>query len=174
MEPLSIAGFAILLICSIAGTAAIFFTTFGTFIILSGVILFALFTDFYYLGFRELIYLFMLYILGELMEYLFIVLGAKRMGASNAAIAGAIIGGIVGAGMGTLFLGVGIFIGTLSGIFAGALLVEMLVRKDLGGSVSAAFGAVAGRLGAVLAKVIIALIMFVIVYNSIFHRFNFM
>ena len=89
MEILAI---TILVIFSLVGFAAIFFTTFGTLIIFIGAILYALLTEFSELSFTKLLILLGLYLCGEVMEYVFVIFGAKKFGASNKAAMGAFHG----------------------------------------------------------------------------------
>ncbi|MFQ5952694.1 MAG: DUF456 family protein, partial [Candidatus Omnitrophota bacterium] len=110
---------AILAVFSLSGFVAIFFTTFGTLIILIGTVLYALITGFTAITLKTLLILFTLYLIGEVMEYILIITGAKKLGASNAAVAGALIGGILGAIAGAAAFGVGLFAGAILGIFLG-------------------------------------------------------
>ena len=102
----------ILIISVVVGFIALFFTTFGTLIIVVGAGFYALLTDFAILTSRELIVLIILYLCGEALEYVLIIVGAKKFGASNAAVAGAFIGGVLGALIGTTVFGFGIIAGT--------------------------------------------------------------
>jgi len=154
----------ILVACSVIGFGAIFFTTFGTLIILIGSCLYALMTNFSILNVQALIILLVLYLFGEILEYVFIIAGAKKLGASNLAVLGALIGGIVGAVVGTLFLTIGLFLSTLLGVFLGAFLVELILQKDLVKSAKAAIGGVVGRILSIGAKIIIAFSMFFVIY----------
>ncbi len=160
---MEILALTILIVCSLAGFAAIFFTTFGTFIILIGALLYSALTGFLVLSVRDLIILLILYLFGEAAEYVFVILGAKKLGASNKAAFGALIGGIVGAIVGAGFLGIGLIFGTFLGIFLGALVVELVVHKDLMKSFKAGTGGVLGRVGSIIAKVLIAAIMFAVI-----------
>ena len=159
---MEIVALTLLLILSVIGFVAIFFTTFGTLIIFSGSVLYAVMTNFSVIGVKLLLILGVLYLLGEAFEYIFVIIGAKKFGASNAAIVGAIIGGILGAILGVGFLGVGLILGTFIGIFLGAFLVEWFIHKDLKKSLKAGAGSILGRVGSVAAKVFLAIIMFVL------------
>lgn len=157
----------ILTIFSLAGFTAIFFTTFGTLIILIGAILHALLTNFSIITVKTLLILLVLYLCGEALEYIAVIVGAKKFGASNKAIAGAIIGGIAGAILGTAFFGIGLIFGAFAGIFLGAFLVELIAKKDVVKSIKAGAGGIAGRIGSIIAKVIIAAIMLYIMFGRI-------
>ncbi|MFC1704370.1 DUF456 family protein [Candidatus Omnitrophota bacterium] len=153
----------ILILCSIVGFAAIFFTTFGTLIVLVGTVLYSVLTEFSVLTVKHLAFVLLLYLIGEATEYIFVIIGVKKLGASNRAVAGAIVGGIVGAMLGAGFLGIGLIVGTFLGIFLGALLVELIIHRDLVKSLKAGAGGVLGRVGSIIAKVIIVIIMFAII-----------
>ena len=164
---MEIVGLFILALFGLIGFAAIFFTTFGTLIIFIGAILYALMTGLSIISIEALIILLILYLCGEVIEYLFVIVGAKKFGASNAATAGAVIGGIVGAIAGAGFLGIGLILGTFLGIFLGAFIVELLLHKDLVRSLKAGTGGVIGRVGSIVFKVFIALAMFWIMITRI-------
>ena len=116
---------------------------------------------------ETLLVLLILYLCGEVLEYFFIIIGAKKLGASNAAVVGAIVGGILGAILGAGVFGIGLILGTLVGIFLGAFVVELILQKNFVKSLKAGSGGVLGRLGSIVAKVIIAIIMFVILALNI-------
>ena len=160
---MEILALSILIIFSLIGFAAIFFTTFGTLIILIGAVLYAFLTGFTIIGLKALLVLLTLYLCGEVLEYVFIILGAKKFGASNAAAIGAVIGGIAGAIGGAMFFGIGLILGAFLGIFLGAFLVELIIQKDLIKSLKSGAGSVLGRVGSIIAKVAIAAIMFAII-----------
>jgi len=157
----------ILIVFSVVGFGAIFFTTFGTLIIFIGALLYAVMTGLSVITFKSLIILFILYLCGEVMEYGLVIVGAKRLGASNAAVIGALIGAILGAMLGASLLGIGLILGTFLGIFLGAFLVELLIQKNLLKSLKAGTGGLLGRFGSILAKVVIAVIMFAIIISRI-------
>ena len=164
---MEIVGLFIFALFSLIGFAAIFFTTFGTLIIFIGAILYALMTGLSVLGIEALIILLILYLCGEVIEYLFVIVGAKKFGASNAATAGAVIGGIVGAIVGAGFLGIGLILGTFLGIFLGAFIIELLLHRNLVRSLKAGTGGVIGRVGSIVFKVFIAVAMFWIIITRI-------
>ena len=162
----------ILSIFSLIGFAAIFFTTFGTLIILTGALLYALLSGFCIITVKIIMILAVLYLAGEALEYLFIILGAKKFGASNKAIIGAIIGGIAGAILGSAFFGIGLILGAFAGIFLGAFFVELITKKDIVKSIKAGTGGVVGRIGSIIAKTVIAIIMFFIMFQKILAHMN--
>jgi hypothetical protein len=79
------------------------------------------------------------------------LLGAKRVGASPAALLGATLGGIGG-----LFLGIP---GLVLGPFAGAVAGELWARRDFSQAGKVGLGTWLGLLAAALAKVVLAFLM---------------
>jgi len=153
---MSYLAFVILILFSVVGFFAIFFTTFGTFLIVAGAVIFSMMTHFSFLSINSLFVIGALYVFGEIMEYVAVVVGAKKLGASNTAVLGAILGGIFGAMVGVGLMGVGVILGTFLGIFLGAFLLEFLVRRDFKQSIKAGIGGILGRVGSVAAKLVIA------------------
>lgn len=164
METLAL---VILSLATVIGFIAIFFTTFGTLIIMLGSVAYAFMMGFEVLTIRDLLILLTLYFCGEVSEYVFIIVGAKKLGASNAAVVGALVGAIIGAVFGTAFFGVGLILGTFLGLFLGAFIVELIIQKDLVKSLKAGTGGVLGRIGATITKVIIAAIMIAIIITRV-------
>lgn len=157
----------ILILFTIAGFALIFFTTFGTLVILIGDVLFAFLTKFAIIDVKTLVVLLVLYLIGEIFENIFVIAGVKKAGASNLAVAGALFGGIFGALVGTVVFGIGIIPGTFLGIFLGAFLAELIAKRDMLKSLKAGTGGLLGRVGSIATKLIIALVMIGIVLAKI-------
>jgi len=105
-------------------------------------------------------------ILGEALEQLSALLGARFLGASKRAAFGAAMGGFVGMILG-LMTGIGILILPLVGIFVGAFIVELVSYHNLPQSIKSGMGGLLGRLGAVFSKVILTLVMIVIVLGQV-------
>jgi len=164
---MEITALIILIVFSLVGFGFIFFTNFGTSIIIIGIIAFALMTGFDVISIPVLAILVTLYLCGEVFEYLFIVVGAKKFGASNKAALGALAGGVLGAFFGSFFFGIGLIPCTFLGIFLGAFLVELYIKKNIKKSVKAGAGGIFGRIGAIAAKVILSVIMFIILFINI-------
>jgi len=150
----------ILLVSNIVGFFAIFLTTFGTFIMVAGAFIFSWMTDFRILTPQILFWIFVLYVIGEILEYLLVVLGTRKFGGSKASVWGAVLGGIAGALLGAPFFGVGAFFGTFAGIFLGACLVEWYLFRDVKKSLMAGAGGVFGRAGSIAAKLVLAFIIY--------------
>ncbi len=165
---MDILALSLLIITSVLGFIAIFFTNFGTLIITAGAVLYAVLTRFSSLAAGHLAAILVLYVLGELFEYICIVFGAKRFGASNKAVIGALAGAVGGAIAGALFFGAGIIVGALAGIFLGAFIAELFIKREIIKAIKAGAGGIIGRMGAVAAKALIAIIMFFIIYRNVF------
>ncbi len=73
----------ILIAFSAVGFMAIFFTTFGTLIILIGAVIYAFMTGFTILTIKSMVIILVLYLIGEVFENVSVILGTKKMGASN-------------------------------------------------------------------------------------------
>ncbi|MFH1359478.1 MAG: DUF456 domain-containing protein [Candidatus Omnitrophota bacterium] len=157
----------ILLVSILSGFVALFFTTIGTLIILIGSVTYAFLTHFDIITVKQLVILFILYLLGETLENFLVIFGTKKFGASNWAVAGAFFGGIIGALFGLALFGVGLVLGAFLGIFLGAFLVELIIRRDLLKSLKAGTGGILGRVGSIVAKVIIAFVMIGILASRI-------
>jgi len=160
---MEIIAFFILALFGLVGFSAIFFTTFGTFLIFIGTFLFALLTGFAIITMKWLVLLLILYLAGEALEYIFIIVGTKGFGGSNWAVLGALCGGILGALLIPGLLGVSLIMATFLGVFLGACLIELFVHKNLGRSLKAATGSLIGRGASIIIKVVIALMMFIII-----------
>lgn len=156
---MSFIALVILVIFCSAGFLGMFLSTPGTLIILIGAALYAWLTKFSVITGNTLIILITLYLAGETVEYFLVMLGAKKFGASNAAVAGAIVGALAGGIVGSLFFGIGLILGAFLGIFLGTFLVEFFVKRDVFKSLKAGAGGVLGRVGCILAKVVVALAM---------------
>lgn len=155
----------LLILSSLIGFAAVFFTTFGTLLILAGAVLHGALTGFSVFSVKALLVLLTLYLFGEVLEYVLIVAGAKRFGASNVAAAGAVIGGIAGALLGLTMFGIGVLLGTFLGIFLGAFLAELLLQRGLVKSLKAGLGGILGRIISVGAKLIVAVLMLSVIVS---------
>ncbi|NOX96568.1 MAG: DUF456 domain-containing protein [Nitrospirae bacterium] len=143
----------------IAGLASLFFSLPGTLFILIEAVIYGLLTGFAGITVKLLFLLAILYLAGELLEYILVIVGARKFGASRKAAGGAILGGTLGAILGIFAGGIGVIPGTFLGIFLGAFLVEIVAGRNLSQSFKAGTGSLFGRVSAIVLKVIIALIM---------------
>lgn len=118
-----------------------------------GMLVYGLFT-----GFKTLSWLFFLgqgvaVAITLALDYLATAYGAKRYGASNAAIWGAVIGLAVGA-----FFGPG---GIIIGPFAGAAVAEMLRGRDASHALRVGWGTLLGLIGGTALKLLIEIGMII-------------
>lgn len=102
-------------------------------------------------------------LLGEVLEFVAGVAGAKKGGASKRGMVGALIGGIVGAIVGAaLIAGIGALPGGFVGSALGAIVGELShPHMTLEKSLKPATGAAAGRLAGTMMKLVLALILWV-------------
>lgn len=164
--------YIVFIILCLAGLIWSAFSGMGTLLIFIGAFFIGWVTDFQIINIAVLTILLSLFVLGELLEYLLVLWGAEKFGASKKAAWGALIGGILGGFIG-LFLGaVGVFPMILLGIFLGGFLVELENRKDVKQALKSGAGGIFGRFGAVLTKVFITLVMITIVVYNILGRIN--
>jgi uncharacterized protein YqgC (DUF456 family) len=88
-------------------------------------------------------------LVGEAIELLGSVVGARTFGASKwasaAAIAGTIVGAVLGTFIPTPIPGVGNLIGAVAGAFLAAWITELILQRPLGHATKAAIGAALGR-----------------------------
>jgi uncharacterized protein len=92
--------------------------------------------NFHYIGVWTLLILALMTALTYLVEFAASVLGVKKYGGSNRAMAGAALGGVVG-----LFFGIP---GILLGPFVGAVIGELSLQRTLDEASRAGFGTVVG------------------------------
>lgn len=126
----------------------------GVPLVFAGLLLAAWIGGFQQVGWPVLLVLGVLTLLSLAVDAAAASLGAKRVGASRAAVLGAAVGTLVG-----MFFGLP---GLLVGPFAGAAAGQFLVRGDLTDAGRAGFGAWIGFLLGSLAKLALAAIMLVI------------
>ena len=116
----------------------------GVPLVFGGMLLAAWIDDFQKIGYVTLAVLGALMLLGMVVDFVAGVAGAKRFGASRAALFGATAGTVVG-----LFFGLP---GLAFGPFVGALIGELSARKDVMAAGRVAFGTWLGMLVAIVIK----------------------
>jgi len=114
-----------------------------------------------------------LLVVGELIEFIASVVGAKKGGATRRGMWGALLGGIVGAIVFQVAVPIPIFgalVGAVVGTFVGAVVGETSGKQPqtLKGSLKPALGATIGRIIAAMSKVGIALIVWIVLCVSAF------
>ena len=161
--------FIVLLIISIIGLASHILGLPGNFVILASAILLSWYNGFDRPEIITLIILGGLVALGEALEFLLGVIGAKKFKASNRAVVGSIVFGIIGAIWGApLFFGFGSIIGAFVGAFFGAFIVELAVGRNLDEAINSGWGSLLGRVGGTISKAFIGIIMIIITVTSYF------
>lgn len=167
---MELAALIVFLIFSILAFILIALTNNGTSLIFIGAFIYAMMTGLAVVDLPALIILFVLFVLGEVLEFVCVICLGKKFGASKQAIIAMIIGGVLGAMLGAPFLGIGAFAGTFLGIFLGAFLVEIVYKRDFKKSLKASLGGVLGRVISMGLKFLIAIAMVTVVilkYNQI-------
>ncbi|MDD5614503.1 MAG: DUF456 domain-containing protein [Candidatus Omnitrophica bacterium] len=155
-----------------ASLVFIFLGGFGNLLILIFSFAYFLITGFEIIPVKVLISLAIIYLTGELFEYVFIILGVKISGAGKRAIWGAIIGGLVGSAVSLAFLGAGFILLTAAGIFLGAFFTELADKKNIAKALKAGLGSFLGRFGALVFKVVLGILMVIIITSHILSYLN--
>lgn len=146
-----------------------FFGVPGNLLIALNSFVYGLITNFDEFTFTFVLTLFAIFLLVEFLEYLLIVVSAKKYGASKWGIAGSIVGGIGGAISGAFVTPVlGAIIGSIIGVFVGATILEFLKSYNLRESVLSGVGAFIGKLGGLSIKTCGAVTMVIMVGYKIF------
>ena len=111
-------------------------------------------------------------IVGEVLETLASVAGAKRGGATKRGMIGSIVGGIAGALVFTPFIPIpilGSVIGAVIGTFLGAVIGELTNQPDQqSGTMKPATGATIGRILGTTSKLALAIAMWIVLSISAF------
>ncbi len=169
MEALITVFFIILVLTSFLFTL---FGGFGNLLILLFSFLYSLLTRFEVIEAKVLLALALIYLTGEIFEYIFVIFGVKLSGAGKRAAWGAIIGGLIAAAVSLAFLGAGFIPLTILGIFLGAFLVELRDKRDLLKAFRAGLGSFLGRFGAIVFKLFLGILMIVIIVVHILSYLN--
>src|ERR687898_779744 len=104
----------------------------GVTLIFLSALLYALLTDFQFVGAGVLVVLFVFAAIAFVADFIAPSYGARRFGASNWGTVGGAVGGIAGALLGALFLGIGSLFGLILGTIAGVFVGEYLKRTRQG------------------------------------------
>ncbi|MCI0455295.1 MAG: DUF456 domain-containing protein [Candidatus Dadabacteria bacterium] len=160
--------FIIFVFVAFGGLLSLIFGLPGNFIILADSILYGWYGEFKEITYKVILILIALTILGEVIEYVLGIVGAKKRGASKGAIIASIAGGIVGAIICAPFLfGIGSLIGAFLGAFAGAFLIEYYQGKGVNQAMESGWGALLGRVGGAITKGFIGVMMIIITVVSV-------
>ena len=153
----------------VASTFSNFYSIPGNLLIAVNSFIYGLVTNFADYSFTFVLTLFAIFLLVELLEYLLIIVSARKYGASKWGITGSIIGGIGGAISGAFVTPVlGAIIGSIVGVFAGATILEFIKSYNLKESLLSGVGAFIGKLGGLSIKMCGAVTMIIMVGYKIF------
>ncbi len=161
---LSILGHLVLFLFLLVCLFSLFFGLPGTWMILGAALVYAWVTGFAEVGGGMLFMFLLLAAVGEVVEYVFGIAGARRFGSSNRGIVFSFLGGFVGAVVGApLFFGFGAIPGALIGAFLGAVLIELHTygTAEWRKAVRSGWGNFIGRIAGVITKMAIAIGMIV-------------
>lgn len=158
---LSMIGFTVFVLVLLAGLFLVPLGLPGTWLIVANAFVYSLITDFQAdrSDFWVLLFVIILAIVGEILEFGIGVLGSKGMKVSNGAIVCSIIGGILGAFIGFPLFLIGSIIGLLIGVFAGAFAYEILMKKDVRIALDASVKTFFSRIMSMFVKTFIAFVM---------------
>jgi uncharacterized protein YqgC (DUF456 family) len=130
----------------------------GGWIALGAIVIYDIATGFSTVGWRWLIVMVVILLVGEVIESLLGVVYVARKGASRWGILGAFVGGIAGAIAGTFVLPfIGSIIFGLVGAFLLAVLFEYLRYKSMDRALQTGFFAFTGKLLAMFIKLVLSL-----------------
>ncbi len=141
----------------------------GTWIILLDAIVYAWLTHFNVLTWYGILFLFLLTIIGEALEFYLSIKGIKRSNPSKGVVLVSFFCGFfLAIIMAPLFFGLGAILGALLGTFGGAFLMEYLSQRRMGHAIDVGRKAFVGRLLGFLSKFTIATIMILFIVTRIF------
>jgi len=155
--------YLLMLLFCFAGLFLVLLTLPGLWLMLASAALYARLTG--HLGFRSLLALLALAMVGELLELVVGGVTTRRSGGGGLTIFGAGIGAVLG-GIFLTFIPIpviGTLIGVCLGSFLGATLVELLRGKRLGRSLRVGMGAGFGRFGGMVVKIMIGIVMLLLI-----------
>ncbi len=161
---LSILGHLLLFLFLLVSLFSLFLGLPGTWMILGAALLYGWVTGFAEVGAAMLFLFLALAVVGEVVEYVFGIAGARRFGSSNRGIVFSFLGGFAGAVVGApLFFGFGAILGALVGAFLGAVLIELFTygTSEWRKAVRSGWGNFLGRIAGVITKMAIAIGMIV-------------
>jgi len=131
--------------------------------------IYGIITGFESFSFAFVLTLFLIVLITEFLEYMLIVLTARKYGASKWGITGSIIGGIGGAISGAFVTPVmGAIIGSVLGVFIGATVLEFFKSYRLRDAFLSGAGAFLGKLGGLSIKTCGAVTMLIMIGYQLF------
>lgn len=148
-----IVGLVLLVLALLGGLFAVVLGLPGTFIILAASALYSWLTGFQVISIALLVWLLVLALVAEGVEFFAGLWGARRFGGSRGAMLASLLGGILGAFALTPFLfGLGSVPGAFLGAFAGAFIVTYLERRKMAAAWQVGWGALLARVFATVFK----------------------
>jgi uncharacterized protein YqgC (DUF456 family) len=168
VEVLQHIGLVLLYLLLLALNVSIFLGVPGGWIAFGGIVIYDIATGFSTVGWKWLVVMGVVLVVGEVIESLLGIVYVARKGASRWGVLGAFIGGIAGAIAGSFVLPfIGSIIFGLVGAFALAVLFEYIYYKSLDRALQTGFFAFIGKLGAMFVKMVLSLVnLGVFVYLS--------
>src|SRR5262249_4050689 len=121
-------------------------------------LLYSLFLDFSPPGgdLWVIVFLAILAVLGEILEFFVSVVGGKKLDVSTGAIISSVVGGLIGAVIGVPVFLIGSLLGLLLGAFLGAFIYELIMTKQIGLALKSALAVFFSRMVASFIKTCIA------------------
>jgi hypothetical protein len=135
----------------------------GNWVMILATCIYARLTDWRFIGWRTMLVLVGIGIVGEVIDLLAGSIAAKSAGGTKRGAIGALLGGIVGGIVGAGIIPIlGVIIGVVVGAGAGALILEFGSGRSLGDSARVGLGAARGRFMGMLVKIGLACVVFLI------------
>lgn len=161
---LAIAGWALFGLAILVGLALDIVGLFGNWIILGAVGAAGALSGFDHFGGWTLPILFVLAVVGEVLETAASGMGAAKFGGNKGSIVASLVGCLAGAVVGTpIFPLVGTLIGACAGAFLAAFLYEYLMReKELHDAARVGVGAALGKVAGLFLKTFVGVAMLVV------------
>jgi len=161
--------YTLLLLISLASLALVTVTLPGLWIMTAAAAIYSLAPHQHRLGHKALLALFLLALLGEIIEFTAGGAAAKKAGGSRRAAIGAILGAIVGGIVGSFVLPLVLtIVGICVGSFIGAAAVQFLDGGEALQSLRVGFGAAKGRFLGVVWKFAIGILMLFLILIAAF------
>jgi uncharacterized protein YqgC (DUF456 family) len=146
-----------------------FFGLPGNLLIALNSLVYGLITDFSSYTFTFVLTLFLIVLISEALEYLLIIVAARKYGASKWGISGSIIGGVAGAISGAFVTPIiGALIGSIVGVFLGGTLLEFFKSFNLRAALKSGIGSFIGKIGGLSVKTCAAVTMLIMIGYRIY------
>jgi len=157
---LHVVGLLLLLMACIASVISLVFGLPGTVFIVLAALVYGWATGFMAVTWSTLVWLLLLAVVGEGLEFVAGAVGAASEQPSRRVMVAVLLGGVMGGILGTpLLFGVGSLLGTLAGAFLGAALAVLSEGGTVVAAVSTGLAAFRGRLLGFVLKTAVAVLM---------------